>query len=678
MKHRSIWLSFVLGLLALCVSTGALAQQACSFKAGGDKTTGLTFAAGMAVPGLKARNVIAQMKDIAAADKFEVDQGNFQDSRGALTIHQKASGSMRGFPAFITATDAGTVNIDMTLPAGMLAKPDDVRREICGMLARIKFAGASATATAQASRASAISSNSDGMTKAASLFGPVDSTKLCMTNFTTAGSPSEGISYATWSMAPSIDPRDAIATMKQFVAATKDYRVLSEDYHGHEGDLTVAMKSADTVRDRGFMVGGPDTQGFPFHITVDGDLAAISFVAQVNPDQTNIVTARMEYVACGLIAGATHSDLPAAPSDSAGGASSRLASLFKSRKTLMKEATQQVGDKIAARQEASATLYRRAIASGKAVVIMPMVDIGEKYKNVGALTLGKDTDPAYILDRNSAIIWQKNGEPNSVLKVGYTQSMDRIGLHGYLTGIDAGKSYYMFYIVDPGTYSLIGNTYKLLRTNFPEMSAKQWHAKPTIGLASLAATKEKEYYETQEWFAAQYGTTTVSDGSYCDMMIGGGCAHMSEATHDETTVTDPGGWRSVMHDKLVDGVAIATKLTRPFATVSVGAGEAVIVDGFYNDSSSASINTDGCNQANSNLVNCTIKSFTLYRIASHISNLKDGESNAFDSQYLINNHLLFGKDVIKTREVNISAIPGDATVGAYESGWAKPYSLITH
>jgi hypothetical protein len=391
----------------------------------------------------------------------------------------------------------------------------------------------------------------------------------------------------------------------------------------------------------------------------------------------------MEYNACSLIAGATHSELPPAPSDSAAGnmpleqPTSRFAGLFKSRKTRAQEATQQVDDKVKARQEAAATLYRRAIASGKAVVVMPMVDIGEKYKNMLPPTPGTDSFLDYTVDRDSTIIWQKNGEPNSVLKVGYTQSIDRIGLHGYLTGVDEGKSYYMFYIVDPGTYSLVGNTYKLLRMDFPEMSGKQWQAKPKIGIASMTATKEKEYYQTQEWYAAQYGTRTVSDGSYCDIMdVGsGGCVHMSEATHNETVTTDPGGWRNTLKAKMVNGVAMATKLTHPFATLTVGAGEAVVADGFYDDSYATGINTDGCNQADSNLVNCTIKNFTLYRIATRVSDIKDGANDVFAAQYLVNNRLPFSTDILKARDVNVSAKPAEAKIGTFEAGWAKPYVL---
>ena len=92
--------------------------------------------------------------------------------------------------------------------------------------------------------------------------------------------------------------------------------MLSEEYHGHEGELVVAMKTAAAVRQAG--LAGPGAKGFPFHVTVDGDLAAVSYVAQVNPDQTDISTAHMEYMACGLIAGATHSELPPDLSKSGG------------------------------------------------------------------------------------------------------------------------------------------------------------------------------------------------------------------------------------------------------------------------------------------------------------------------------------------------------------------------
>lgn len=526
----------------------------------------------------------------------------------------------------------------------------------------------------------------------ASAFGAVDTTRLCMTNFTTALGGSEGNTYATWSMTSSIDPHGAIERMKQMIAPIQDYSVASEDYHGHEGQLMVVMKTANTVRDSGFRIGGPDTRGFPFSIDVDGDLAAISFVAQVNPDQTNIIAARIEYVACGLIAAASGSEAPPSPPQSGAVADTILLGQPTGRhfvnpftntpKARAKKAQQEADDKFQARWDASNTLYRRAIASGKAVVVAPGLNTGEKYKNSGPMLPGSALYPQYSVDRDSTVIWKSKTDEKDVLKVGFKQSMDRTGLHGYLTGIDAGKSYYMFYIVQPGTYSIAGTTYELRRMQFPDMSSKQWNSKPQIGTASLSATKDKEYYQTQQWYNAQYGSRTVSDGSYCDMMISGGgvtgCGHVQEMSHQETYVQDPGGWRDVTRSTLVDGVALATRLSLEFASFTISPGEAVLVDGFYADSFNTTLNTNACNQADSNLVNCSIKSYMLYRIASHLEDLREGPRNPLDLAYLVNEHLPFDSSLFQYRQVRVVATPGEEKPGTYEAAWAKPYLLATH
>jgi hypothetical protein len=286
------------------------------------------------------------------------------------------------------------------------------------------------------------------------------------------------------------------------------------------------------------------------------------------------------------------------------------------------------------------------------------------------------------VDRSSAIIWKSKTDEKDVLKIGFKQSVDRIGLHGYLTGLDANKSYYMFYIVQPGTYSIAGTAYELRRAQFPDMSAKQWGSKPQVGLASLSATKDKEFYQTQQWYNAQYGTRTISDGSYCDMMISGGgvtgCGHTQEISHQESYVKDPGGWREVTRSTLVDGVAMATKLSHEFASFTVSPGEAVLVDGFYADSNSTILNTNACNQADSNLVNCSIKSYTLYRIASRLEDMHDGPRSPLDSLYLVNEHVPFDSSLFQYRQVKVGATPGEEKPGTYEAAWAKPYFLAPH
>ena len=695
MNCRVTRFSFFLTWSMLLMIRSALAQDACTanFTHGGNSKSGLTFGSSAAVTGINAASGIAQMKSIAAADGFEIGAESYQGGQGTLTIQQKSSTSARGFPAFITASDTGNVAINMTLPAGMTAKPEDVRHELCGMLSRLTSAGATNTSTAITSANPALTSTATtNRPTMASAFGPVESTKLCMANFTTALSGTEaGNTYSTWSMASSLDPHDAVARMKKAINAVQDYSVASEDYHGHEAQLMVVMKSANTVRDSAFRLGGPDTRGFPFYIDVDGDLAAISFVAHVNPDQTNIIAARIEYVACGLIALAAGSEAPPAPPKSGAVADTTLLGqpsglhfvnpFTNTPQARAKRAQEEADTKLQTRRDASTTLYRRALASGKAVVVVPGINTAEKYKNAGPMTPGSANYPQYSVDLDSTIIWKSRTDEKDVLKVGFKQSMDRAGLHGYLTGLDVGKSYYMFYIVQPGTYSISGTTYELRRAQFPDMSVRQWSSKPQIGMASLSATRDKEFYQTQQWYNAQYGTQTISDGSYCDMMISGGgvtgCGHVQEMSHQETYVKDPGGWREVTRSTMVDGVALATKLSREFASFTVSPGEAVVVDGFYADSYNTALNTNACNQADSNLVNCSIKTFNLYRITSHLEDIHEGPRNPLDLMYLVNEHVPFDANLFQYRQVKVVATPGEEKPGAYEAAWAKPYLLST-
>jgi hypothetical protein len=691
MRYRSSLYPALLGWLLLIVMRSSLAQDACvaNFTHGGDSKTGLTFTANMTVAGVDARGGIEQMKSLAASAGFEIGADEYRENQGTLTIQQKAREGARGFPAYITANDAGNVSINMTLPAGMKAKPEDVRQVLCGMLLALKPSSASNPRVAKSSAASTaalpVAVNRPTM---ATAFGPVDTTKLCMANFTTVRGDIEGDTFSTWSMTSSLDPHAAIALIKQMVAAVQDFSVASEDYHGHEGDLMVVMKSADSVRDHIPGFGLSDKRGFPFHIIVDGDLAALSFTAQVNPEQKGIIAARMEFHACSLFAAATGSTMPPNPPKGAAvsdyellGESERSRNPFKNTpQARAKQAQQDTKDRVETRLQASTTLYRRAIASGKAVVAVPGVDFAEKFKGARLLP-GSDSYPAYAADQDSTVIWQNKADEKGFLKVGFKESMDRVGLHGYLTGVDAGKSYYMFYIVAPGTYSITGNTAKLRRMDFPDMTSRQWSAKVPIGLASLSTFKDKEYYQTQEWFSAQYGSRTVSDGSYCDMVVmgggTGGCAHMSEATHTETTVTDPGGWRAVTHAKSVDGVAVATKLTREFASFAVSPGEAILVDGFYANEYNTNVDTNACNQADSNLVNCSIKTYTLYRIAAHLDAMHDGPTSGLEALYLVNSRFPFDAGLVQPRQVKVVATAGEEKPGTFEAGWARPYFLST-
>lgn len=499
----------------------------------------------------------------------------------------------------------------------------------------------------------------------------VDTTKICLATFNAqlAGLTTEGRTFTAWALTSNLDPHAALTQLKQSIAQQSDLKVLAEDYHGAEGTLTVAMVNADRVLDGGFLLGGPDRRGFPFTVEVDGKLGAISFITRVNADQNSISDEKVRFVACSLIAAATGGPLPPVPPKPRDPNS--RPGLLEAFKNSAKVLRKREAERLETASTAMNALFERALSSGKSVVIIPTVSLGHKYSNYPGAKADALIDFAF--DEGSTLIWQNKEDPKSLLKVGIDVSMNLTGLHGYVSAFDAGKSFYMYYIVNPGTYSLLGNTYELRRTTMPKMSARQWSAKPVLGQTALSAKTEGEYYQTQAWRDAQFGTRTVDDGSYCDMLISGGgtvgCGHMSSMSHTETVMTDPGGWQTMTHKMQVAAITGATTLTKSFASFTVPAGEAIMVDGFYADPHNTDINTDACRQQADNLVGCAMKKYSLFRITAQLDVLHNVQTPAeFPG---------LRKIVATTayRPTTVTAAAEEETPGTFEAGWAHLYSL---
>ena len=68
-----------------------------NFKREADTGSGTRFSTFATVPGLDARNAIAQLKQIAAGDGFLVGDEHYTGSTGQLTIQQQQSDRARGF-----------------------------------------------------------------------------------------------------------------------------------------------------------------------------------------------------------------------------------------------------------------------------------------------------------------------------------------------------------------------------------------------------------------------------------------------------------------------------------------------------------------------------------------------------------------------------------------------------
>jgi hypothetical protein len=659
--------------------------QSCEVTGSGTQNTGLTFTGSTNISGLTAHSAIAQIKGIAVTEKaFDLGAESYQAGQGTLAIMQRATGQSRGFPIYFTASDKGAVTFKMTLPAGMGSKLEDVRSYLCGKWLDKLQTGSSGNALAaqgeKLSRDSKPASVAPYIPPVA-YTTPVDDTpKICGANFmpSTSGDIVKGEVYTTWTLASTFDPRASIAAVKQGLSAinasanTKDaIRIVDEDVHGSQASLTFSLDNVGLVSNGAFYIDshGTDKAAIPFHMDIDGALGAVSFAIRLNPEQYGISEDRLKWLACATAALATNTTLPPAPPKIGSGNRRQFQNPFKNPyKAQQAKVDKQVQERVAIILAAKDTLYQRAIGGGKAIVIMPVINLGEKYKQYTVAEYGNGGSkyPEYMTDTSSMMIWENKEDPKSQIKVGVFSANTDIGLHGWFTDFYDGRSEYQIYIVTPGTYNLIGNSYELARISMPNMASAQWKEKPTVGLASMFGKRNTEFYQTQEWFNAQYEN---SSESYCSLeIVGGPCVQTSSET--VTRQTDPGGWRSVTHEKQVDGLAIATKLTTPFASFHVAPGESILVDGFLANENNTNINTNACRQTSETLVACDISNYTLFRIPAKMEQAKAATAGGVKIPTL---NTIFSN--LQYRPLKIFANPATETPGTYEAGWTKPYTM---
>ncbi|WP_296595681.1 hypothetical protein [Phenylobacterium sp.] len=151
--------AFFVALIAATVPAAASAAT-CeqSFAKRGSVLSGLNFTAQVDVADLTPASAIGQMRGAAVAGKYDVILE--EADAGSLLIEQPAAGSARRIPIVVTATQtgsAGTVRMEVKMPAGMSAPADGVRAEVCGMLSQLKGGRAGLAAAAQGMGAKSVS-----------------------------------------------------------------------------------------------------------------------------------------------------------------------------------------------------------------------------------------------------------------------------------------------------------------------------------------------------------------------------------------------------------------------------------------------------------------------------------------------------------------------------------------
>jgi hypothetical protein len=127
-----------------------------NFRAEGDPRNGAEFSTNINIANLNASSALGQLRAIALADGFNVLGEELDAAQGTLTIEQK--NGRHPFLIYLNAANKGTsadVSINTRLNRRTVAKPEDIRKGMCGMIARIKT-GAEGEKIAAAARAAIV------------------------------------------------------------------------------------------------------------------------------------------------------------------------------------------------------------------------------------------------------------------------------------------------------------------------------------------------------------------------------------------------------------------------------------------------------------------------------------------------------------------------------------------
>lgn len=470
----------------------------------------------------------------------------------------------------------------------------------------------------------------------------------CSTTFGFGGTKVDGYDYTGWIPVPGMDPHTGIAKLKD-VIAKEGYAPGVEAYHGSEGTLAVVVPAA---KNPAFYL-GPNMLGpYTIHFSVDAGLGAMSVQVHTLKDQNFDVVA-MKAKLCSMIdvaAGyAPERDPYARPKFA-------FHNPFKKR-----TGSGDDGDVAHTIVQYMDDLFQRAISSGKSIVIMPIVNAGYKHGMVLS-------SPEYLSDASSTIIWQDTKDPAKIFRVSGNESMLNTGLRGYQLDFTTGKQDYLVYIVDPGTYSVTGDTYDARHTNIPSISDSPARHVSKLGQTNLLELKYAEFETKLAWHDATYADRTVHE-TYCTLeIVGGPCVASQSSSYKVKDQTGAAGYQNDTFRNDVDGVSVATKISREFASFTVAPGEVVAVDGFFADPSGVgNFQPTTCSRVSSQQVQCQLASYSLVHLPAFIKEVN--ELIHPDIARVPHMAQIFSKVVY--RPLKISAKPGASS----QAGFGKTYTL---
>lgn len=300
-----------------------------------------------------------------------------------------------------------------------------------------------------------------------------------------------------------------------------------------------------------------------------------------------------------------------------------------------RKAARELDARIKADAHALDTLVSDALASGKTLLVMPVIDVIGRPRPSGDSEGG--ASPMHTYDWSNTTRWINAADSSKSIRTGLLDPDDRQKLRGTRIGENGatefvplyrqfwkiGKQSYQLYIVEPGTYYLDSNDALMRRTVLPivDRSARKTHAS-VIGMLELQERPHQEFEKYLRWENRQYRTDYRVD-SYCSAVrvVNGQCVSYRQVETPVQAIAREAGYYDANRMIEAPSLEIHSVLKTPFAQFTVKPGEVALVDGFFADYPNAEIEVAGCTTIRQNALRCPITSYAMTRLSASLESL---------------------------------------------------------
>ncbi len=264
-------------------------------------------------------------------------------------------------------------------------------------------------------------------------------------------------------------------------------------------------------------------------------------------------------------------------------------------------------------------VFPLAIKDGKAIVVVAVPNISRKYPSpfdwANAMADDvTDSSAAAAIDDSMVLEWRNTADPAKRLLIGRHQSVREIGGTGYFLEIGgSGKSAYLIYVIDPGTYRLSRVSHLQPRTPPPTKgqftkNARAAHPVGTIRFDRQNFTEtriEDVWHEAEYWIEPRHQECSA-------ITVHGGCVEYAWVP-ETRTLTKPAGYYPAPVPVQVPGGKVMIGITSDFASFQAGAGEVLVLDGFWSEPPATTFADADCQYSGNQSVMCDVSEIALVR-----------------------------------------------------------------